>query len=337
MINFIGLDAHSKTCTFAIVDKNGTLTDRRTIDTSEKNILSVIHSITGKKKLTFEESSLSQWLYLLLVNEVDELIVCNPLYLGRRQGNKNDFSDALHLSNELRCNHLSPVFHVDNYLIELRTLISGYRDVSRENARFKNQYKALFRSQALQATGKKIFKENERINDLATLSDKFVADCLFEQITTFEKIKSKYMSEFGKNKKKYPVIKNLMSIPGISEVRSHTIAALICSPDRFINKHKLWSYSMLVRHIETSDGVVYGKKIHYGRKELKEVFMGAATSVVQHGGNGLRKYYDRLRSKGIDDKKAKKALARKIAAISLTIMKKGIKYDDKIADKKTKH
>ncbi|HLD89531.1 MAG TPA: transposase [Patescibacteria group bacterium] len=125
-------------------------------------------------------------------------------------------------------------------------------------------------------------------------------------------------------------------MPGISTIRAMAISSYTCSPERFINKHKYWSYSMLVRHKEESDGKIYGKKTKYGRMELKNVFMGAAIRNLQSN-NALKKYYDQLRSKGLDHKKARKAMARRIASIALHIMKHGGKYDERYLEKTLKN
>ena len=106
-----------------------------------------------------------------------------------------------------------------------------------------------------------------------------------------------------------------------------------CQPDTtiptlpFANKHKLWAYCKLVRYIDVSDGRIYGSRNTHGRGELKAVFMGAATSILL-GTSGLRKYYDRLRTKGTCHNDAKRAVARRIAAIALMTMKTGKSYDD---------
>ena len=334
MKQFIGLDAHSKTCTFAVIDKEGLLLSKHKVETSEKNILNVVRSIKGKTKLVFEETNIAQWLHILLKEEVNELVVCNPCYIGKKQGPKNDFKDALHLANELRCNHIVPVFHEDNFLIKMRIIISSYSSMVKDCTRAKNRYKAIFRSKGIKTQGgSKFYTIEDLMNELKDEEDQFTSRSLFEQITTLEKQKTKFKARFDKYKKDYSVIKNLSTIPGIDSVRAITIASLICSAERFENKHKLWSYAMLVKHFEESDGVIYSKKTKYGRKELKDVYMGAAETILKTN-SSLRKYYDNLRSKGIDHKKAKKSVARRIAAISLQIMKKEIKYDDNFLEKK---
>ena len=156
---------------------------------------------------------------------------------------------------------------------------------------------------------------------------------MFEHIRSQQEIKNSFEKRLEKTAKQWTMISNLCSIPGISHIRACIITAIVCSPQRFLNKHKFWAYSMLVRHIEESDGKIYGRKKIRGRAELKAVFMGAATSVLMNT-SGLRRYYDELRAKSASDCDAKKAVARRIAAIALTIMKSGCQYDDKHEEKR---
>lgn len=334
MENYIGLDAHSATCTFVNVNNKGEIISQCCVKTTEKNLLGFVRTQKGFKKLTFEESNLSQWLYVLLKTEVDELVVCNARYLSEKQGPKTDYRDAVHLANELRTNHLIPVFHEENDFIEIRSQVGAYNDLVREITCTKNRYKALFRSQARETKGTLIFKEPERILELCSAADRFVAQNLWDQLNHLGGIKQKYLEQFKVNAQKHVGIKNLTTIPGINLVRSNMIAAIICSAQRFKNKHKLWAYVMLVKYIQESGGKTYGQKMVQGRRELKCVYVGAAQSVLQHGNNSLRQYYDRLRSKGVDHYMAKFDVARKIAAISLSILKHGKPFNDHYEEKK---
>jgi hypothetical protein len=77
---------------------------------------------------------------------------------------------------------------------------------------------------------------------------------------------------------------------------------------------------MLVRHIQMSGGKIYGNRRVHGRKELRDVFIGAAENAIR-GDTSLRDYYDALRAKGTAHRQAKLAVARKIAALSLALLK----------------
>ena len=141
---FIGLDAHSTTCTFAAVDAEGQCVLRETVGTAESNLSYVINKLNGERHLTFEESTISQWLYLTLREKVDHLLVCNPVYVAKRKGAKTDFLDALHLAQELRTGHLQEVFHDNSHWMSLRVAVNGYLDLVEEIIRFKNRLKRRF-------------------------------------------------------------------------------------------------------------------------------------------------------------------------------------------------
>lgn len=324
---YIGLDAHSTTSTFAVVDEKGKCMLRDTVKTSEQNLFSVIKRIGGERHLTFEESTISHWLYLSLKDRVDALLVCNPVYVAKKQGAKTDFRDALHLAQELRTGHLQEVFHDSSHWMHLRVSVSGYRDTVQEIVRTKNRLKSVFRAEGVGTDDRGFYSDKGRVVELGNSSAKFVAERLFAQVEFLEEEKKKYLDLFLSNKKKYRPIKNLMSIPGISLVRSNVIAALVCQPARFENKHRYWGYCMLVRHIQKSGGRIYGNKRFFGRRELRDVYLGAAENAMR-GKNSLRGHYDALRARGVSHKDAKVALARKIASISLACLKNNDTYND---------
>ena len=332
METYIGMDAHSATCTFVSLDSKGKVLSEAEMPTTEGNLLRFIRSQKGERKLVFEESGLSKWLYAILKKEVDELTVCHPGYLNKRQGAKNDRNDAWHLANELRCGHVVPVFHDPSELMDLRVLVSGYNDLITEIVRTKNRYKALFRSEALPTNGSTIYSEEKRIEELSNPVDQFVARNLFSQLEHLGQIKKKYKDTFASNMKSNPVLKRLDSVPGIDVVRAHVIAAYLCTGHRFKNKHKLWAYAMLVKHIEQSGGKIYGKRVHHGRVELKSAFIGVAETVLK-GETSLRKHYDDLRTKGTDHRAAKLSVARKVAAICLAVFKHQKPFDDHYEEK----
>ena len=117
---YIELDAHCKTSTFAVVDEKGKCVLRETVDTSKNKLSAVINKVHGERHLTFEESTISQWMYLQLRDKVEHLLVCNPVYIAKKHGAKTDFKDALHLAQELRTGHLQEVFHDDSHWSQLR-------------------------------------------------------------------------------------------------------------------------------------------------------------------------------------------------------------------------
>jgi transposase len=317
---YIGLDAHKSTSTAVVVKESGDIVLRETFPTTEANLLGFLCKIDGEKHLTFEECTLAQWLYLILKPEVDHLLICNPVYVAKKSGAKTDFRDALHLAQELRTNHLKPVYHDGSKWMELRALVNSYSDLVDQIVATKNRLKALFRSFGLPTDESDFYEDREQIKQLPNEVAKFVATSLFSQMESLERSKGEYAEYFFKNKQRYRPVKNLCSVPGISHVRANVIVATVCSPQRFKTKHQFWGYCMLVRHIQMSGGKIYGNRRVHGRKELRDVFIGAAENALR-GESSLRAYYDAIRAKGTAHREAKLALARKIAGLSLALLK----------------
>lgn len=331
MTYFIGLDAHAASSTAVVVDESGKTVVRQTFPTTEGNLHSFLRKIPHPKHLTFEECHLAQWLYVLLKEQVDRLVVCNPTFLAKKPGAKTDGRDALHLAQELRTGHLVEVYHDESHWIELRVLVNGYLALVSEVVRAKQRLKAVFRSEAILLEGAEAFTNQKNVSLLSHESAKFVAESLYRQVETLEERKAEYREAFKRNLKRYRPVRNLTSIPGIDLIRANVIAAVVCMPHRFKNKHKFWAYCMLVRQIQESGGKVYGNKRIHGRSELKDAFLGAAESALR-GETSLRRYYDELRERGIPHSDAKRSLARRIAAIALSLLKNNSTYQDNYED-----
>lgn len=209
---YIGIDAHSKNCFIVVMDRWGKVKMRVKLETKERVLLNFIRSIGSKKALTFEETTISQWLYVLLKDEVDHLIVCDPAANVRKVGAKTDFADATELADLLRVNRLSPVFHTADDRMELRTLMSGYNDLVQEIVRTKNRYKAVFRQSAIRLKGSRGYSDVSRQKELVNESQRLVANSLFEQIQTLEEQKKNYQKRFRSNMKRFREMRLIKSI-----------------------------------------------------------------------------------------------------------------------------
>jgi transposase len=301
---------------------------RKRVDTTESEVLGVIRSLEGTKALTFEESTLSQWLYLLLKSEVDELVVANPVAIARTSAAKTDFIDATELADLLRVGRLKSVFHSADERMELRTLISGYEDLVQEIVRTKNRVKALFLQSAIKVVGTTIYSNPDMVKKLPSKAKREVAQALFEQLELLTRQQREvYWERFRKNLRRFKELRLLCSIPGFGVVRANQVVGIVVTPHRFPNKYHFYSYAMLVRHKQISDGANYGNKRAFGKTQLRAIFKSAAVSVLR-GDNAFRRKYDRMRQTGVADKAARNAVSRALAATMLGVWKSGKKYND---------
>ena len=140
--------------------------------------------------------------------------------------------------------------------------------------------------------------------------------------------------------RKHSERKWLRQIPPIGPIRAALLIALIQTPHRFRTKRQLWAYSGLA--IETHDSAQYryvAGQLQRSKKpqqlrglnrnhnhDLKAIFKGAATKAGS-GAGPFHDFYQALLTKGMRPSMARLTLARKIAAITLIVWKKGAHFD----------
>lgn len=293
------------------------------VPSSVKELQLYLARFKGKKILTFEESTCSQWLYTELTEHAEEVLVCDP-YRNHllREGAKSDKIDASKMVQLLRAGLLKPVFHSGDDFIYLRKLVSGYQDLVKAGVRLKNQRAALFRGNGLLP---------ERSAQLAHPAERFVLDGLDRGIEAFEEEKVRYEAEISKLCKKHKALRNLMSLPGIGEIGAIKIVSRVVDPRRFKSKSDFLSYCGLIRLEKMSGGRSYGKKPSRYCPMMKDVFKFAALNATQaHVNTTFKRYYEHLvQEKNYPAHNARNAIARRVAVLAWGILKSGKPFQPK--------
>src|SRR5205807_1728217 len=146
---------------------------------------------------------------------------------------------------------------------------------------------------------------------------------------------SKRGGELLAESRKHAITAKLRQIPYLGPIRSALAVALIQTPHRFRSKRQLWAYSGLA--LETRISAEYRMvegQVRRSKKmlsidhnhDLKGLFKGAATMASARPGP-FQEFYQAALAKGIKPTMARLTLARKIAAITLTLWKKGEDFD----------
>jgi len=281
-----------------------------------------LKNLRGKKILTIEETTTSQWLYIELRDYVDEILICDPYrnYL-LSEGPKTDELDAIKLVRLLRSGMLKPVFHSGDEFINLRKLVSGYEDMIKAGVRLKNQRAALLR-----ANGR---SKKDKVVDHPM--EKFVLEGIDQSIESYGSHKERYEERMERLSRKHVMIRNLDSIFGIGPIGAVKVAARVVDPRRFKNKGQWLSYCGLIKHERMSGGRSYGRKDSRYCRMMKSVFKTAAFSVIgENANNPFKNYYEYLiREKRYPEHNARHAVARKIAIVAWGVMKSGKRFKEK--------
>jgi transposase len=343
-IKYIGMDVHKEAVVIAVRNSTGQLVMESIVETKASSLLQFIHGLQGELHVTWEEGTWAAWLYDLLKPHVHEVLVCNPRRNALlKEGSKNDRVDARKLSDLLRTGMLRPVYHGEHGLRRLRELARSYQTISQDLNRVMNRIKALYRGWGIACAGTQVYAPRYRQEWLAKTEHAGVrrrAELLYQQLDGLQALRRTLRPELLAESRKHKVSKLLRQIPCIGPIRAARLLALMQTPHRFRSKRQLWTYSGL--GIETHDSAQYrfvrgelqrAKKPQQIRglnrnhnHEMKDIFKGAAIR-ASCGVGPLRDFYVALLEKGMKPEMARLTLARKIAAIALTLWKKEEGFD----------
>jgi transposase len=340
------MDVHKDAISIAVMNSAGKLIMESIIETKAITILQFIQGLQGDVYVTFEEGTWAAWLYDLLKPHVTKVVVCNPRKNALlKQGSKSDQIDARKLTDLLRLGSLSAVYHGEHGLRTLKELSRSYLTISKDLGRVMNRLKALYRSWAIPCAGTQVYAPRHRAEWLTKITEAGVrrrAELYYEQLDALRSLHKQAKKELLSEGRKHSATKLLRQIPGIGPLRATQLVALMQTPHRFRTKRQLWNYSGL--GLETHDSAQYcfdegqlrrSKKPQQLRglndnhnHDLKNIFKGAAMRASTSAGP-FRNFYEALLAKGRRPTMARLTLARKIAAITLIVWKKGASFDAK--------
>src|SRR5256712_2732918 len=341
---YIGLDVHQATISVAVLDSRGKLVMESIVETKAATILDFFAGLRGTLSVTFEEGTWAAWLYDLLKPHVAKVVVCNPRKNALlKDGNKSDRIDARKLAELLRLDNLKPVYHGETGVRMLRELARSYLTIVKDLTRVMNRLKALYRSWAIPCAGRDVYYTRHRTEWLGKIRETGVrrrAEQLYQQLDMLQHLRQQARRELLAERRKHPITANLRKIPSLGPIRSALAGALYQSPNPFRTKRQLWAYSGLALETRTSGEHRYVRgQLRRSKKQvsirglnkdhnhdLKGLFKAAATRAsVQPG--PFQDFYQRSLAKGIKPTMVRLTLARKIAAITLTLWKKGENFD----------
>jgi transposase len=341
---YIGLDVHQATISAVVLDSSGQLVMESIVETKAATLLQFFHGLRGSLHVTLEEGTCAGWLHDLLQPYVAQVLVCDPRKNALlKAGNKNDRIDARKLASLLRSGLLSPVYHGENGVRTLKELARSYLALTQDLTRVMNRLKALYRSWAIPCAGQRVYAPHYRRQWLAKITEAGVrrrAEFYYQQLDALQALRQEVRHDLLAESKKHSAMKLLCQIPSIGPIRAALLIALIQTPHRFRTKRQLWAYSGLALTTQASGEYRFvqgqlqrSKKLLAIRglntnhnHDLKNIFKGAATRAAAVAGP-FQEFYAALVAGGMKPPMARLTLARKIAAITLLVWKKGVRFD----------
>lgn len=340
MDRYIGLDAHSQSCTIAVVGPSGRRLSSQVVETSGAALINALRAIPRPRHLVFEEGTQSGWLYEILSPHVDEILVIQATQ--STQGHKSDERDAFTLAETLRAGKFERhVFKAPQQFSRLRSLAHTYVMLDRDLVRNKNRIKSLYRARGIAVSGKAVYG-NEREDYLKRLpeSTRCAAELLYRQLDALSLLKSDARVELVAESHRHRISRILETCPGLGPVRVAQLVPVVVAPERFRTARQFWAYcglAIIMRSsadwVRTANGGWTRAQINKTRglnpqcnRRLKYIFKQAALSVLLKPDHPFRKHYDQLLESGTKPSNARLTVARKIAALSLSMWKHKEEY-----------
>ncbi len=215
--------------------------------------------------------------------------------------------------------------------------------LTEDTTRTMGRIKALYRSQAIACAGEKPYGSRHREDYLAQLLEPGLqqrAQRLYQELDLLQQLRREARCELIVECRKHKESRLLRSIPWLGPIRVALLIGRVQTPHRFRTKRQFWAYCGLA--LETRSSADYqmvngeprrrskpvfirGLNLNHNH-DLKNLFKSAATTAS--GSSGVfRGFYENLLLKGMKPELARLTLARKIAAITLHIWKKGEPFD----------
>jgi transposase len=342
MKRYVGLDVHAASTTFAVMNEAGKRLGSHVVETNGQALVEQLKTIPGEKHVCLEEGTQSAWLYEILSPHAEEVVVT---VVSESRGQKDDERDAFGLADRLRTGTIErKVFKDAGEYKTLRELGRTHTMIVQDSVRVQNRIKALFRSRGIAVSGKGVYSAKAREEHLEKLPDasRGAAKTLFAEYDAVEEIRGHAEKELVKEAHRHPISRMLETCPGLGGIRVAQLMPIVVSPARFRTKRQFWSYCGLGIVMRSSSDWIRTKEGGWARAEvqktrglnlnhnhtLKWIFKGAATTVIaQLETEPLHQDYQRLIAAGTKPNLAKLTIARKLAAIALSMWKSKEKYD----------
>jgi transposase len=339
---YVGLDVHAASTTFAVIGESGKRLRTHVVETNGQALVEQLRAIPGERYVSLEEGTQSAWLYEILSPHAKEVAVA---VVSESRGQKDDQRDAyglaeLHRTGAIKCK----VFKEVGEYKELRELARTHTMVVQDVVRVQNRIKAQYRSRGVSVAGKSVYSGTGREEWLAKLpsASRGATRTLYAQYDAVEEVRKRAEKELVQEAHRHPICRILESCPGLGPIRVAQMVPIVVSPTRFRTKRQFWSYCGLgivsrssSDWVRTKDGGWARANVQQTRglnkthnHTLKHIFKGAATTVIiQLAGEPLHQEYQRTTAAGTKPNLAKLTLARKIAAIALSMWKSQKEYD----------
>lgn len=330
----IGLDAHSRICEACVMDLDGVIIETLGFQTTAYNLIKLAHRFPAAV-FVLEESTMAQWFVETLSPHASEVFVSEPKQnKWITSGMKSDRLDAYKLATMYRLGSLRRVYHtLDHGLVEFKRAVQYRGFLVQQSTRLKNWIKAKYRERGEVPHGDRVYKLGPREEAMKQLPESAQARLrhAYDRLDQLEQHQKEAERQMVEHSRLFPQVARFTAVPGVGMVGACTFFAFVQVPDRFRDKHDLWSYAGLKVVTKESAGKSIGRPhlTSGGVKALKTISRHAFLAALRtaRGDNPIANYYRRRREAGLKTHTARLTTQRKILSILLHLWKTGEEFN----------
>jgi transposase len=329
---YLGIDFHKNTSTLCVVDHEGKKLELNTIATAK-----LVPFLSNRKfeVIGIEASGGTNHAVQKLKDSGHNVRIINSnrfkaVGIG---GKKTDDRDAEAIAHVLRTNYAPEVFHKSERSRNLKSLLVSREQLVRARVNLVNHIRGTLREYGISMpAGMDKFLEHVSAS-LRLLLNPYIRDILtgmLSQIETLmiqEKMAEAGLEEMTEDDKR---VAKLRTVPGIGNLGSIAIAAVIDDISRFKDAKHFASYIGLVPQEHSSGGKrMLGSITRSGSEIVRRYLIHGARALLLHTKEDC-KDYNRLWAMKLKDKagmnKATVAMAHKLARIAFSVLKNDREY-----------
>ena len=339
MSYYTGIDVSLEVSHFCVVDAAGKVVKEARVASEPEAILAWFAGLELEMEaIGLEAGPLSQWLYsamseaglpvfLLETRQVRDAFRSMPV--------KTDRKDARGIAQLMRLGWYRQVHCKSQEAQESRTLLAGRKMLQSRYIDIEMCLRGLLRGYGLKVGPTKPKTFEARVRELAT-----AVPGLTETIDALLTARASLLEQFrrldsmvNQKAKQDERAKLLMSVPGVGALISLTFVSAIDDPARFRSSRTVGAHLGLTqRKYQSGETDVTGRISKCGDQEVRTALYEAANIILTRPvkGSQLKSWAARVANRA-GMKKAKVALARKLAVVMHRMLSDGTYFDPKLA------
>jgi transposase len=334
MKQYVGLDISMKETSICVLDQAGEVTFEGCVLTNPEAIAAILEKhATNAERIVFETGSLSNWLWHQLKAQGFPVICLDARHAHAALSmriNKSDQNDAKGLADMARMGWYREAAVKSAESWRARSMLAARTKLVNLRRDLENQMRGLCKGLGIllgKAGSTNLARRVDAIlADAPDLRDIFAPlllaqSCLNEQIEKFDR----QLLVLAKSDQ---TVRRLMTVPGIGPLTALSFVVTVDDPTRFRRSADVGAYLGLTpRRYQSGEVDRSGRISKRGSHQTRTYLFEAANvllTVVKRG-SALKRWGTKL-AKRIGAKKAKVALARKMAVILHAIWTDGTEF-----------